>query len=341
MAHELAETATGIVRFAYNPEGGTPWHRLGHPVDGARTLEAMLALSHTEYMVQKFPIFTQLPDGSFEEVETHFMTGFDEIVLGEQGMVNRRTTFAPVGTVYRVEQNYEAVLWAQELLAATGGDGQIETIGALGKGERFFVTIELPELVVDPKGIADRIKRFIAVVVYHNGQHGLRAVNSDVRVVCSNTEQWALREGQMLATIRHTAGKEKRKEQAVEILRQRTALSLDAKAQAEQMLAIPVHSGQLADVVAATWGPKKRDFTDRQEKAWDQRHEQVDELFRNGHNAQRVGYNGWAAYNAVTEYIDHSRPRVGGRQRMEAAIDPTSEASKAKVRAARAVLALA
>lgn len=341
MAHELSTTKSGLVRFVYNPDGGSPWHRLGTPVDGERTLEAMLALSHSEYMVQKFPLFTLSSDGELIPVESHFMTGFDEVVLGDDGMSVQRTHFAPVGTVYAVEQNYDAAVWARDLQVAAGGDAQIETMGALGEGERFFVCVSLPDLVVDPTGVADRIQRFISVVVYHNGQHGLRAVNSDVRTVCNNTLQWALQSGAMIATIRHTAGKEQRKEQAIEIVRARAAASIEAKVQAEKMLAIPAGVDELRTVADGVFGAKRKDMTARQEKLFDQRWERLVATFFNDKNVGAVGENGWSVYNTVTEYVDHERPRVGGRQRMEQAIEPMSEASKLKAKAAQRVLALA
>lgn len=61
---------------------------------------------------------------------------------------------------------------------------------------------------------------------------------------------------------------------------------------------------------------------------------------RNAH-AGAVGRTGWAAYNAVTEYVDHHRPRVSDRARAMQAIDPGSAPSKIKAKAADRILALA
>lgn len=87
MAHNISTSTLGIDRFAYNKAGGDPWHKLGQPADGDRSIEEMLALSLTDYEVHKFQIYTQLEDGTFVEAEDHFMTGFEEVVLDTEGFV--------------------------------------------------------------------------------------------------------------------------------------------------------------------------------------------------------------------------------------------------------------
>jgi len=68
-------------------------------------------------------------------------------------------------------------IWDQNI------ERQVETMGALGKGERFFITTHLRDY--DVKG--DEVRHYLMTVNDMTGRAACRIVQSPVRTVCENT----------------------------------------------------------------------------------------------------------------------------------------------------------
>jgi hypothetical protein len=63
-------------------------------------------------------------------------------------------------------------------------------------------------------------------------------------------------------------------------------------------------------------------------------------LFLSDKNAGGYGFNGWSAYNAVGEYLDHYR-EAPAKDRAMSSMDLNSWVSKKKLEAQSRILALA
>jgi hypothetical protein len=109
---------------------------------------------------------------------------------------------------------------------------------------------------------------------------------------------------------------------------------------AEEMLAItiPESSNRLDKVLQAAF-PLRTDASDLQKRNHDETITLVRSIYNNDKNMQAVGANGWAAYNAVVEYLDHFRPGTP-EERALTVLDDTSWVVKTKIAAQQAVLAL-
>lgn len=116
-----------------------------------------------------------------------------------------------VGRDYSVVQNVDAFAFFDSIVG--GGDGILyETAGALGKGERIFITAKLPSYI--RVGRDDLIEQYIFLTTSHDGGGSITAAFTPVRIVCNNTLNAAMRSQQNAVRIRHSSGAAERLKQA-------------------------------------------------------------------------------------------------------------------------------
>src|SRR3954451_19779789 len=85
-----------------------------------------------------------------------------------------------------------------------------ETAGALGKGERIFITAKLPDYI--KVGSDDLIEKYLFLTTSHDGYGAITVAFTPVRIVCANTLNAAMRNHTNSIKIRHTEGAKERLE---------------------------------------------------------------------------------------------------------------------------------
>ena len=104
-----------------------------------------------------------------------------------------------------------------DVLGVVGGNGiQYETAGALGYGERIFITAKLPNYIT--VGRQDLIEQYLFLTTSHDGYGSITAAFTPVRIVCANSLHAALRSHSNAIKIRHTTGAKERLEQAHRVM---------------------------------------------------------------------------------------------------------------------------
>lgn len=339
MAHDL-EITGGQARFAY-ADREVPWHRLGKPMKGLQTLDAMLEAAQADYQVILTKVAAVDDDGKLitDKDGRPVLIDDSRATIRDNGD-GTYDSLATVGTRYEVRQNREVMERALAVVGATGGDAVIDTCGVLRDGARFFSTIDLGTLVIDPMGVNDRIARYLVVSTGHDGVWPIRYANTDIRAVCQNTVIMGLRDAERMFTARHTRNVDTAIQDANEALRISVEWAKSFQSMAERMLTIPVPLGSnsLDRVIDAVFVPKK-DETDRQRKNRDEINQLVRGLYVNERNGKNYGYNGWSIYNSIVEYLDHYRDddKVAMAQ---ASMDDNSWVTRKKIEAQNAVLTL-
>jgi phage/plasmid-like protein (TIGR03299 family) len=330
MAHEL-EIRDGEASFAYNRWTGAPWHGLGTPVDGHGSAADMLRLAKADYEVELVPIYVCQPDGTYTPIPKRFATSrVDE---------GARVPFEVVRDRYHVLQNADVLERALAIVGASEGEAVMETVGVLGRGEKFFASIDLGTVVIDPAGAADKIGRYLLVKTSHDGTTPVVYSNTDVRAVCANTVRMAELTAHATFKARHTPNVEASLTEARRALGLSVAWGEAFAKTAEAMLVVPMTPNRLDTVINAVWAPPAEEEGRKAENHSAVR-DSIHTLYANSRNAKAVGHNGWAAYNAVVEYIDHYAPMKIEARRTHA-IEEGSLGSRRKVTASEAVLALA
>lgn len=169
------------------------WHELGHIAEKYETGQQVLQNSGLDFTVEKRSNIHRLPSGNEIQSDTSFFSfrKDTEQILGDQ-----------LGADYTVIQNTEAFSFFD---AIAGKDGvYYETAGALGKGEKIFITAKLPGYI--KIGSDDIIEKYVFLTTAHDGKGSIIAAFTPIRIVCNNTLNAALGNCSNTVTIRHTAG---------------------------------------------------------------------------------------------------------------------------------------
>lgn len=340
MAHEL-EIVNGKANMAYATGGDRkiPWHRLGTPMAGLQTMEAMLAAANADFDVVISRVAAVDDEGNLLRNSDGSIVMIDDSrATIRQNLDGNFQALATVGTRYEVRQNREVLERALAVVGASSGDALIDTVGVLRDGKRFFATIELDALVLDPSGTNDRIARYLVVSCGHDGVWPIRYANTDVRAVCNNTVIMGLNSAQRVFTARHTRNVDTVIEDAQHVLQISSEWGKAFSKEAERMMSISIPNGSLKiDNVLAKVFPAEKGETTRQKKNRDEVNTLIRGLYVNDKNAGKFGFNGWSLYNAIVEYLDHykySDPNVGAM----AAMDETSTNTQKKITAHKAVV---
>lgn len=202
------------------------WHGLGQIVAEAKTPEEVIRLANMDYEVALAPMFANfLPKNTSQVIQVD--NGFicqvispenghiiEEVKIPKKGVkvpdifaTYRTDNFDVLGTVgsrYEPVQNTEAIDFIYNVCknsnVLTSSDVVIETAGVLGKGERIFVTAQLPTYEL----CGDEMKKYILFTTSHDGSGSIQACFTDIRVVCNNTLNAALQNCSNMMRFKHT-----------------------------------------------------------------------------------------------------------------------------------------
>jgi len=206
MAHNLNfNEATGNYSFFSTKQPA--WHSLGQVVSEYPTSREAIAFAGLDYTVIKAPLFAKAGDPlvSFAVPDQYATLRTDT-----------HAVFGVVGKDYQIVQNTDAFSFFDAIVG--GGDGILyETAGAIGNGERIFITAKLPGYIRVGSG-DDVTEKYIFLTTSHDGSGSITAAFTPIRVVCQNTLNAALRSMQNVVRIRHTAGAKERLEQAHKVM---------------------------------------------------------------------------------------------------------------------------
>lgn len=341
MAHRLEISRDGAAKMAY-ADREVPWHRLGKPMKGLQTAEAMLQAAQADFDVVITKVaavddagnFICNPDGSPVIVDNSRATV----------RVNSDGTFdglATVGTRFVVQQNRECLDRALAIVGASKGDAIVDTCGVINDGREFFACLDLGALIIDPMGVNDKIERYLLVRNGHDGKTAITYANTSIRAVCKNTVVAGQKTARAVFTARHTRNADSAIEDAQEVLRISTEWATTFQQTAEKLLSIPVLAGSSKiDKLIDGVFPAKKSETDIQRKNREEIGATVRGLFLNDKNAGGYGFNAWSAYNAVVEYLDHYRD-AKPNDRAVSSMDLNSWVTRKKLEAEQIVLSFA
>src|SRR5580704_16730252 len=186
------------------------WHGLGKIIQDYPTSAEAIQHAGLDYEVSKEDIYTTSynSDGQRMDVTKRIKTYF-ATMRKDTGDV-----LGVVGKDYQIVQNRDAFSFFDSIV---GGDGiQYETAGALGNGERIFITAKLPNYI--KVGREDLIEQYLFLTTSHDGYGSITAAFTPVRIVCANTLHAALRNHSNGIKIRHTASANERLKQAHQLL---------------------------------------------------------------------------------------------------------------------------
>lgn len=213
MAHGLEER-NGKFSFAENGSRQRAWHGLGEVVNEPMFVADALKLCRADYNVQLQPIV------ALNDELVHAMENGDFInasmlrnllVEGRKATVRTdlNTALGLTSDSYGIVQNSEAFKFVDMLCSGLDSNRAekptIECCGVLGKGERVFITCKMPEDIVLNPHTDDRIETYVVFTTSHDGTGSVRCMVTNVRVVCSNTLNFAMKHNSGRIAFRHSS----------------------------------------------------------------------------------------------------------------------------------------
>ena len=253
MAHQLYfNDQTGKHSFFSVKEKA--WHGLGQIIEDYPTSKEALQFAGLDYTVEKRPLFTYDTENQQANEDTGIK--IPEITVPEYFATVRTdndTVLGVVGKDYEVVQNTDAFSFFD---AIVGGDGiQYETAGALGKGERIFITAKLPGYI--KVGNDDLIEKYLFLTTSHDGFGSITAAFTPVRIVCNNTLNAALRNHSNSIKIRHTANAKERLEQAHKLMGISNELSQEMEAIFNSWTKVRISDKEVCKLIQRALVPNK------------------------------------------------------------------------------------
>ena len=321
MAHEV-ETMFSVKE--------TPWHRLGtvlkeYPRDAQHALE----LAGLDWEVETTPIFTQLIesiDGS-ERIRNIPVKGKKCVVRKDK--TGEKRHLGIVSNHYKEIQNVQQLEFLDQALK---GQGRIETAGSLKEGKVVWALARVSgDIVV--AGV-DQIHKYLLFSTSHDGSRAAAIKFTPIRVVCNNTLGWALNADRVgdsksfTGFVRHRGDVEAKMKEIANLFSYVDEMSKKAGEQYELLARAKVTGKQFEEYLDGLFQ------IEYEEKDEENKHKCIREkdllveigqktanqmgtvrrLFDEGkgQDIPQIRHTGWAAYNAVTEYIDHTSGTEGG-----------------------------
>ncbi|WP_118975764.1 DUF932 domain-containing protein [Taibaiella koreensis] len=215
MAHQLNfNEQTG--QYSYFSVKEIAWHGLGQIVQEHPTSAEAMQLAGLDYEVIKTPLYTKN--------DRIAISSSGETIWGEEIEVpaayatlrtDNNNVLGVVGKDYEIVQNRDAFSFFDSIVGS-GKGVRYETAGALGKGERIFITAKLDDDI--KVGSNDYIGKYLFLTTSHDGSGSITAAFTPIRIVCANTLSAALGKMTGAVRIRHTANAKERLENAHKIM---------------------------------------------------------------------------------------------------------------------------
>lgn len=296
MSHELES-------IAYNEAGGTPWHKLGVPVQGRMTWEEAVTKAGLDWEV--------------EDRDIAFLNNGVQIPnLKAITRVKDDRVYKVFSDGYKIVQNRDAFKMIDDVV--NGGGACFETAGALFNGAKIWALLKL-DGVVNIAG--EQIDKYLTLVNSHDGSSALQIFWTPIRVVCNNTLTMAMDSTLTRFYARHTQGVTQKVLEAQKVLGLANIFYERWEQQANHLTQYMLPEGNKPTFFREVFGyPQNTEDEDIRGNIL-QAFERVEELVWTGDVGDNADLHGtaWAYYNAVAKYADFEKTYRGQRE------DPTKQ----------------
>lgn len=290
--------------------GEDPWHGLGTKLAEPATAEQAIVAAKLDWQVKKIPLY------AWADPVAYPIEGKYTVVPEDRWGKQDCPTFGIVSGSYRPLQNREAFEFFDPIVGE--GAAVYHTAGALDEGQRIWLLAKLPDDIVVADD--DITNKYLLLSNCHDGTGSVQIKFTPVRVVCHNTLTIAFKDRGRTVRVPHTRNMKERLKTAQENMQIIQTGFKDVEEAFGRMLAVKMDDKRLVAYL-------KLVFPDPATKKHDQA--AFDKVERNRKRAERLFTNGigntkprvagtlWAAYNGVTEMVDHDRGQRTADQHLQ------------------------
>lgn len=270
------------------------WHDLGTVFDKPVTTEEMLKLAHlADWDIAFVDAADMMPGYSFVKPTLH-------VVRKNPFVPGVKDVLGTVGGRYRIYSNEEIFDFGDIL---TNGQRRWETAGSINGGTTVFATlVSYDDIVLDPNGQADTIRKYLLLFSTHDGSSTLKAKKVNTRVVCQNTLNIALGEHGDEFNIRHTQGMTKKVDDAKRALGFADLYDAAFEAEAKELIETQVTKDKFVEIVSSLM-PKPEDNVRGRLTKWETKVQDLVWVWEDGtHSVGNLDDSAWKAFNVLTEH---------------------------------------
>lgn len=258
-----------------------PWHGIGTVVQDAPTSEDAIRIAKLNWTVEQFPIYANGKEiaGMFANVRS-----------------DTNETLGVVRNRYKIVQNNEAFNFVDGIVGNDEVECRYETAGSLFNGRRIFLLVKLPNNFL----VGDEVENYLFFTNSHDGTSALTAGISNIRVVCNNTLQMAIKGARRTWSCKHTLNIDGRKQQAKEALGFAVKYINNLNDVAEKMAMQKINEEEffrkLFEADAHTNNSKEKIL------------ERVHTIYHQKDDLQNFRGTAWGMYNAVADFCSNTTP---------------------------------
>ena len=264
-----------------------PWHQMGIIVEDAPTSEEAIRLAGLDWKVEQRPIF--LADGT--EIKGNYANVRS----------NDNKPLGIVGDRYKIVQNSDAFAFTDALL----GEGvRYETAGSLKDGKVIWLLAKMPESF---DLLGDKVDPYLVFTNTHDGSGAVKVCMTNVRVVCNNTLNVALRQAKRTWSARHTGSVTNKLDDARETLQLANNYIKATQETFEELYKVKLNDIYLYRTVDAIV-PITEDMTDRQKENQKAIRDDILLRYREAPDLRVLDKTGARLVQAVADTTSHMEP---------------------------------
>ena len=305
MAHNI-EIRNGEASMFY--VDAEPWHGLGRKLNEPATAEEAIRAAKLDWEVFKVPLYAQ------QSTIRHRVKDKFGVVRRDLWGGDKCPVLGIVGRQYTPLQNKDAFCFFDPIVGE--GAAIYHTAGVLGEGERIWILAKLPE-VIRVTG-DDIVNKYLLLSNSHDGNSAVQVKFTPIRVVCQNTLTMALSQGRTVR-VAHTKSLPERLQAAEKLLGiVRTHFDIIEKTFSE-MTKVNLNRERLGEYYQLVFPNSSDPDNERAIKRVQDNRLLAEHFFDQGKGNRAKGVEGtlWAAYNGITELIDHRFTQSSDDQRLK------------------------
>ena len=308
------------------------WHGLGQIVEDYPSSAEAIRHAGLDYTVEKRPLFTNALNNELTGFDPDFATSKLDVPAFFATVRNDNdSVLGVVGKDYEVVQNADAFQFFDAIVG--GGDGiKYETAGALGKGERIFITAKLPDYI--KVGKQDLIEQYLFLTTSHDGFGSIKAAFTPTRIVCNNTLNAAMCNQSGGIKIRHTASANDRLKQAHTLMGISHVVAQELEQLFNHWSKVRITDAQVKKLIQVALAPNKEVIQNLELGLLDKLSTTYTNIVDNayayamGNPTQQMETTAgtvFGAYNAITGYYQNVRNFKDGDAKFKSIMDGTAK----------------
>jgi len=279
---------------------------LGNATENARTAEEALKEAQLDWQVYKSGLPVSVQVDASPDTEDYKEISFKDkfMTYRYNPITNEPEALGVVGSRYTPVQNEEAFSFLNAVVDESGA--QFTSAGSLDNGKKVFMSMKLPEGI--KVGGVDNVDMYLLAWNTHDGSSSFSVHVTPIRLWCTNQIRMIIRTAHSSFTHRHTPRINGKIQVARETLKLTFKYVEEFEREAESLLSQKFSDKEFYQLVE-TLIPIDEE-TERARNVAEEARQNLVGLWK-APTQENILNTKWAAYNAVAEYADWTKPVRG------------------------------